>query len=163
VNSEDCRILLLRDLDGLKRQLRAYPDEASIWATPPGISNSAGNIALHVAGNLQSFIGAELGGTEYERDRDSEFTRTAVPLVELELELDGAYEAVDQTLRTLPEGTLAEPFPVAFGKVQPSTQRFLAHLCGHLSYHLGQIDYHRRLTTDTGAAKGIQSISALAG
>jgi len=162
VNAEDFRILLLRDLDGLKRQLQAYPDEASIWAAPEGISNSAGNIALHVAGNLQSFIGAELGGTGYERDRDSEFTRTGVPLVELVQELDRAARAVDETLCALPATALAAPFPVAFGKVQPTTRRFLAHLCGHLSYHLGQIDYHRRLTTDTGAVNGIQSISALA-
>ena len=163
MNAEDCRILLLRDLDGLKRQLQAYPDEASIWEMPAGISNSAGNIALHIAGNLQCFIGAELGGTGYERDRDSEFSRSGVSRAELEQELDRAAEAVDKTLSTLPAETLSAPFPITFGNVQPVTQRMLAHLCGHLAYHLGQIDYHRRLTTGTGALKGIQSISALAG
>ena len=162
MNAEDCRILLLRDLDGLKRQLQAYPDEISIWAAPEGISNSAGNIALHIAGNLQAFIGAGLGGSGYERDRDSEFSRTSVPLAELEQELDRAAEAVDKTLSALPAETLSAPFPIAFGNVRPVTQRFLTHLCGHLAYHLGQIDYHRRLTTGAGAVKGIQSISALA-
>jgi len=162
MSAEHYRRLILRDVDGLKRQLQAYPDESGIWATPDGIGNSPGNIALHVAGNLQHYIGNVLGGSDYQRDRDTEFVRRNVPLADLVTELDASAEAVDHTLSGLPESRLAELYPESFGETQLVTSRFLAHLCGHLAYHLGQVDYHRRITTGAGAIKGIQGLGPLA-
>ena len=159
--AEDYRRLIQRDLDGLKRQLHAYSDESDIWAHPAGISNPPGNLALHVAGNLQHFIGHVLGASDYRRDREAEFSRTDVPLRNLISELDAASEAVDNVLAELPDSKMTEPYPLAFGSIQLGTGRFLAHLCGHLAYHLGQIDAHRRITTGDGAVPGIQGIESL--
>lgn len=159
--ADDYRRLILRDLDGLKRQLHAYGDESDIWTRPAGISNPPGNLALHVAGNLQHFIGHVLGGSDYQRDREAEFSRTDVPLGELASELDAASEAVDAVLADFPDSKVTEPYPLAFGDIQLETGRFLAHLCGHLAYHLGQIDAHRRITTEDGAVPGIQGIESL--
>lgn len=161
MNAEDARILILRDLDGMKRQLLAYPDEAMLWQDTLGISNPPGNIGLHVAGNLQAFIGAMLGGTGYVRQRDGEFSVRNLPLSAVIDELDAAIRAVDQTLRGIDPTVLDAPFPQRFGEMELSTGRFLAHLCGHLAYHLGQVDTHRRIRTAGSALPGMQSLSAL--
>ena len=161
MSAESYRRLILRDVDGLKRQLQAYHDESDIWVTPHGVSNAPGNIALHIAGNLQYFIGGVLGGSDYQRDRDSELARRNVPLAELVAELDAAAAAVDQALSGFPDSKLPEIYPLSFGDVQLITGRFLAHLCGHLAYHLGQVDYHRRITTGSGAVEGIQGFGPL--
>ena len=161
MNAEDYRILILRDLAGLALQLKAYPDESMLWQKTPGIGNAPGNIALHIAGNLQTYIGTELGQTGYVRDRDAEFARRDVPLATLLAELEAASSAVDDTLRQIDAARMPEAFPVKFGQVQPTTQRFLAHLCTHLAYHLGQVDYHRRITTGDGALEAIQSLAPL--
>jgi hypothetical protein len=68
-------ILLLRELATFERELALFPDDQTIWRTAPGMGNPAGNLALHVAGNLQHYVGAVLGGTGYERRREAEFSR----------------------------------------------------------------------------------------
>jgi uncharacterized damage-inducible protein DinB len=161
VIANDYRRLILRDVAGIARQLEAYPAESEIWNAPRGIGNPPGNLTLHVAGNLQHFIGHVLGGSNYRRDRDAEFARSEVPLAELLAELDAASRAVDATLANVTDARLAEPYPLEFGEIQLGTGQFLAHLCGHLAYHLGQIDYHRRITTGDGAIPGIQGIESL--
>ncbi len=152
------RAVLLRDLASLRQQLEAYPDEALLWATPPGISNSAGTLALHCAGNLHHFVGTSLGGTGYVRDRDGEFGRRDVPRAELVAGLEAAAQVVGQVLNGLDPARLDEDFPVDFrGRTIP-TGRFLLHLATHLAYHLGQVDYHRRAVTGQGALAGVVGI-----
>jgi len=58
--------ILVRDLNAVRRELEAYPDEQSVWALPPGVTNSGGTLAMHIAGNVQHFIGAVLGGSGYK-------------------------------------------------------------------------------------------------
>ena len=82
--------VLTRDLKALRRELEAYDDERGLWAMPKGVSNSAGTLAMHLAGNLRAFIGAQLGGTGYVRDRDAEFNRRDVPRSELLAQLGEA-------------------------------------------------------------------------
>ena len=82
--------LLRRELAAVRRSIEAYPDEASVWAERPGLPNTGGNLALHLAGNLQHFFGAVLAKTGYVRDRDSEFSRRGVPRAELIEGLDAA-------------------------------------------------------------------------
>ena len=136
---------LARDLRALRRELEAYPDERDLWRTAPGIANSAGTLALHLTGNLQYFFGTVLGGTGYVRDRDAEFNRRDVPRAELLREIDAALTAVEGTLARLPDEALAKPFPQPVGGVTLATGYFLLHLCVHFGWHLGQLDYHRRL------------------
>jgi uncharacterized damage-inducible protein DinB len=153
--------VILRDLDALRQELRAYDREEDIWGCPPGITNSAGTLVLHLAGNLQHFIGATLGNTGYVRDRQAEFTDRAVPVGELEVRIDQTIDAVRSTLTRLDEQSLAREYPVEAGGARLSTRLFLTHLSTHLAYHLGQIDYHRRMVTQKETGAGAQSIREL--
>ena len=154
----DLRAVLLRDLASLRQQLEAYPEEIQLWATPAGISNSAGTLALHCAGNLQHFLGTCLGGTGFVRERDGEFQRRGVPRSELVAGLEATAQVVDRVLAGLDPARLDEDFPVAFtGRTIPAG-RFLLHLATHLAYHLGQVDYHRRAVTGEGALAGVVGI-----
>ncbi|MBI1288565.1 MAG: DUF1572 domain-containing protein [Flavobacteriales bacterium] len=137
--------IMLRDLSKMQEELRAYTDESVIWKTPHGISNSAGNLALHVAGNLQHFIGAILGNTGYVRQRELEFSTRDMPLADVVSELENAKSAVSETLRKLADEDLKKPFPVVVFREGLTCSDFIIHLVGHTNYHLGQINYHRRL------------------
>lgn len=159
---DDCRRMMLRDLESLGIQIAAYPDESALWTRQAGFANPPGNLALHVAGNLQHFVGHALGGSGYRRDRDGEFAATAIPRAQVEAELEAAATAVDLTLGQMSPGRMDEPFPLRLGEIQLTTGQFLAHLCTHLAYHLGQVDAHRRLTTGQGALKGMLSFEPLA-
>jgi len=90
----DLAALLDRDLRALRRELEAYPDERQIWQQVPGLPNTAGTLALHLAGNLQHYIGAQFGGTGYVRDRDAEFARRGVSRAELVAEIERARVAI---------------------------------------------------------------------
>lgn len=153
--------VLLRDLDAMRREIAAYGREEDLWTVPAGIQNSAGTLARHAAGNIQHFIGGQLGGTGYVRNRDAEFAATTVPRLELEAELTRAMESVRTTLDALPADRLAQPYPLEVGGVRVPTGMFLVHLATHLAYHLGQVDYHRRLGSGTGDTVGAQSVPAL--
>lgn len=159
---EALRRILLRDLATLRREIEAYPHEADLWTCPAGVTNSAGTLALHLAGNLQHFVGAQLGGTGYVRDRDAEFADRNVPRAALLDRIARAADAVDRTLRGLPEARLAEPYPLEVGGVRLPTGLFLQHLATHFAYHLGQLDYHRRIVTGASAPVGAQAIPELA-
>ncbi len=135
--------LYQRELTNVKEEIAAYKSEDALWITSEGINNSAGNLSLHISGNLQHFFGTILGGTDYERDRDFEFSGK-VSRQELLDDLEAAEKAITDTLAVITEEQLSELFPVkAFGDV--TTEWFILHLYGHLTYHLGQINYHRRL------------------
>jgi hypothetical protein len=151
--------LFIRDLETLKREIAAFPDDAGPWVVRPGVTNTAGTLALHCAGNVQHFLGARLGGTGYVRDRDAEFKRRDVPRAEILAELDKAIAAV-HTLDGKTDAELPRVFPDQFGGKQVNTEAILFFLHGHLTYHLGQIDYYRRLTT--GDSKTLDTIAASA-
>lgn len=153
--------VLLRDLDTMRREVEAYPSEEDLWKVPAGIQNSGGALARHAAGNLLHFIGAQLGGTGYVRNRDAEFGGPPVPRADILADLTRAMQAVRTTLEQLPPARLAEPYTLEVGGVRPGTGTFLVHLATHLAYHLGQVDYHRRLVTGKGTTVQAQSMSAL--
>ena len=137
--------LLQRDLEKLKQELLQYRDETLIWKSVPGISNSAGNLCLHLVGNLNTYIGAELGQSGYIRNRELEFSQKDIPREELIQKIEGTIEVVTQTLDRLPAEALAQEYPLLVLKEKTSTGYFLTHLAVHLGYHLGQINYHRRI------------------
>lgn len=149
--------IMIRELEGMKRELLAYQDEADIWRSVPGVPNTAGTIALHVAGNLQHFVGAQLGSSGYVRDREAEFGRRDVPVSEMVEELDKTIAALDATFATLEEEAMDRPFPQEVADVRPTVGEFLVHLVAHLAYHLGQIDYHRRSITGDATTVGVLS------
>lgn len=151
------QFLLLRELEALKREIAAFTDNSGPWMPRAGVTNTSGTLALHCAGNIQHFIGARLGSTGYVRQRELEFSRRDIPRDELIAELDRAIASV-RTLEGKSLGDLPPVFPDSFGGKQLSTDVMLVHLAVHLGYHLGQVDYHRRITT--GDAKTINAVAA---
>jgi uncharacterized damage-inducible protein DinB len=145
-----------RDLRALAREIEAYPDERDLWQLPPGAANSAGTLALHLAGNVQYYLGAGLGSTGYRRDRPAEFAERDVPREELLRRIEAARAAVRAAAARESEVQLAADFPEPVGGVRISTGDYLIHLLAHFAYHLGQIDYHRRLVT--GDARGVDAV-----
>lgn len=134
-----------RDLIKLRTEIEQYPDENLMWKIQDGITNAAGNLCLHVIGNLRHFIGKELGGIDYTRNRELEFSQKNVPVAELITQIEHCRNTVETTLGKLTPAKLEMPYPVIVFEKEMSTQFFLIHLATHLSYHLGQINYHRRM------------------
>ena len=132
-------------LTKLRSEVESYPSEAELWKTGGNIPNSAGNLALHLVGNLNHFFGATIGGTGYVRDRDLEFSSGEVSKEQLVNEIDKAIVVVKNALANLESGDLDKTYPIQFQNEDVSTEYVLSYLLGHFNYHLGQIDYHRRL------------------
>jgi hypothetical protein len=157
----DLLVLFRRDLRCLVREVQSFPDDPTLWKTLPGISNSAGNLALHVAGNLRHFVGAAFGQTGYLRDRDSEFARREGSRTEVVALLEAALLEVEQGLEALTWEALAQPFPQPLAGHHPATGRVLMHLEAHLAFHLGQAGYLRRALTGEAGATGGMAIQDL--
>lgn len=134
-----------RDLNRLKTEIELYTNENNLWQMEKGISNSAGNLCLHLIGNLNMFIGNVLGKTDYVRNRPLEFSLKNIPRADLLQSIDTTIVMVDRTLNALREEDLQLEFPLLVFEKKTSTEFMLIHLTTHLSYHLGQINYHRRL------------------
>lgn len=137
--------LFLRDLNKLEEEISLYPDEKSLWKTAGTITNTAGNLCLHICGNLQHFIGAIIGKTDYVRNRDLEFSAKDVSKNDLIAEISKTRAIVEITLKNMHDTDLSQIYPVHKAGKEMNTAYMLNHLFGHLSYHLGQINYHRRL------------------
>jgi len=140
--------LLHRDLTRLIQQIHAFTDPITLWRCAPGITNSAGNLALHLEGNLREYVGRIVGGIPYQRVRDQEFSRKNLTAGDLTRRLEETRQVVTASLRQMDEDQLPHTFPGDPSGVPTSTRPYLIHLYGHFSYHLGQIDYLRRLLTE---------------
>jgi Protein of unknown function (DUF1572) len=153
--------LLLRDLQAVRREIEHYPNDEGPWKTVPGLTNSGGTLVLHLAGNLQHFLGAVLNKNGYVRNRDVEFVKRGVPRAELLRELDVTIDTVTKALSALAASQLEGMFPQELNNMRIPTDIFLMHLATHLTYHLGQLDYHRRFVTGDSTAVGTLSLPAL--
>jgi uncharacterized damage-inducible protein DinB len=142
---ETLKKLFNRDLNKLKSEIELYKDENKIWYIEKGIANSAGNLCLHLVGNLNHFIGAEIGKTGYVRVRELEFSLKDIPKIELISKVEETIKVVDSSLDKLRGEDLEEEYPLLVFDKKTSTEYLLVHLSSHLTYHLGQINYHRRL------------------
>jgi len=137
--------LFKRDLNKLITEIDSYKHENNLWITNKDISNSAGNLCLHIVGNLNTYIGAELGNTGYIRQRDLEFSLKHISRQELIQQVNDTMVMIENTLNKLSLDDLKKEYPLLVLKEKTSIEYFLVHLVDHLSYHLGQINYHRRL------------------
>ena len=137
--------VMQRNLQQLKKEVSAYENEKDLWLVSGEIPNSAGNLCLHLCGNLQHYIGAVLGNSGYIRRRDAEFSTRDVPVNELLSLIDTTMEEVAQTLTNLDAETIAKDYPEQIFGGPIGTEYFLIHLTSHLGYHLGQLNYHRRI------------------
>jgi len=136
--------IFVRDLDRLRDEIKSFESEEDLWLRKEGISNSAGNLAMHITGNLQHFIGHVLGNSGYQRNRDAEFNSRVSRSVLLS-EIDLTKSSVATPLQNLSSEDIQAEFPIQVIGRTMSTKFFLMHLSGHLNYHLGQINYYRRL------------------
>lgn len=158
---EDFKMLYLREIATLERELDLYPDDASVWTELPGLPNPAGNLVLHLAGSLQHFFGATLGKTGYQRNREAEFTKHHVSRSDLKQELSNARQGVIAAFENLTKNRLTDVFPVQFADAPFSIRLTLLQFLGHLAYHLGQVDYHRRVVTGNSASANAIAASDL--
>ena len=139
--------LLENDLDKLKKEINLYGDEKDLWIVKGEISNSAGNLCLHLIGNLNHIIGHLIGGTGYQRNRELEFSEKNIPRTELNNRIDSLIEVIKKSLLKVNDGDIYKTFP---DKVSGKIREYgytLIYFINHFNYHLGQINYHRRLIT----------------
>ena len=134
-----------RDLNKLKLEIGSYKNEDNLWLIDREISNCAGNLCLHIVGNLNHYIGAALGNSGYIRERDLEFSLKGISKVDLIKQIDETIDMLEVIFMKLTEKDLEKIYPIDVFRESMSTEYFLIHLTTHLSYHLGQINYHRRL------------------
>lgn len=142
---ETLTTLFSRDLDKLRIEIKMYKNEEKLWVVEKRIANSGGNLCLHLVGNLNTYIGAEIGKTNYIRHRELEFSLKGISKTELIDKIDNTKKIVKSSLDKLTEEQLKDEYPLLVFENKTSTEYFLVHLATHLSYHLGQINYHRRL------------------
>lgn len=161
------RVIHLRDLDAAAREVEAYPSDAALWRVVPGITNSGGSLARHLAGNMRHFVGHLLGKSGYVRDRDAEFAPSSLTRAEVAEELRAAAREVGaafEKLAATPDAgaaALAAPFPAQVMNKQFTTLQFLVHLTSHAGYHLGQLDYHRRMNDPAAKTADTMSFATL--
>ncbi|MCM2256763.1 MAG: DinB family protein [Vicinamibacteria bacterium] len=143
--------LFRRDLGTLARQIRAFPADDLLWATAPGVTNPAGNIVLHLEGNLREYVGRQLGHVEYRRDRALEFSDRGLGREELAARVDALRTTIPDVVAALSSDAMAARYPETVLERPLTTHAFLVHLHGHLNWHLGQMDTLRRILTGEGA------------
>ncbi len=151
--SEALVVLYRRDLSRLMQQVEAFPTDEALWQTLPGITNTAGNLALHLEGNLREYIGRQLGQVPYRRNRPSEFTSKGLGRKELVNRIADLRQSIPTVIASLSSEAMEAQYPEVVLDKPLSTQAFLIHLYGHLNWHLGQIDSLRRALTGAGAIK----------
>lgn len=137
--------IIIRDLQKLKEEISLYKDERNLWRTNFTVSNSAGNLCLHILGNLNTYIGLAIGNTGYVRNRDLEFADKKVPLQNLLDQIEKTTAMVNKTFDNLTDTDLQLEYPMEVSVGTTTTGYYLTHITVHLGYHLGQINYHRRI------------------
>ena len=143
--NQEILFLYKRDLNKLKDEILAYKDEENIWKIDGKILNSAGNLAMHLCGNLRHFVGHVLGGTGYQRNRDLEFAQKGVSRKEIIAEIDQTIASMEKVIPHIDPSSFENHFPIQVFKEPYTIIQMIIHLHGHLNYHLGQVNYHRRL------------------
>jgi uncharacterized damage-inducible protein DinB len=146
--ADDMAQLYARDLKRLIQEIEAFPNDQMLWQVLPGVTNSAGNLTLHLEGNLREYIGRLLGAVDYTRQRPLEFSSKDISGAELAARIAEVQELVPRVVAGLSEEQLDAAYPEQVNPWQRTTRLYLLHLYGHFSYHLGQIDYLRRILTN---------------
>jgi len=159
---DDIRSVMTRELEAFAREVELFPDDLALWRTVHGVSNSAGNLALHVCGNLKHFVGAVLGGSGYVRNREAEFGTRSGSREDVARQVRETAGIVSTVLSRVSPEVLEAPYPEPHDGVQLRGDTFLLHLCVHLAFHLGQAGYLRRALTGDARTSGAVSLRELA-
>ena len=143
--ASDLAFLFSRDLTRLGRQIETFPNDETLWETLPGVLNPAGNLALHIEGNLREFVGRQLGKQPYKRNRELEFSLRGMSRHEIGTRIAEVRQSIPAVIQELSTEQMETEYPEVVLEVATTTRQFLIHLYGHLNWHLGQIDYLRRI------------------
>lgn len=155
-------VVMTRDLAAVRREVEAYPNDQLPWAAVPGLANSGGVLVRHICGNLQHFIGAVLGQSGYLRNREHEFTGAPESRAALVAEVERTIASVSAHMPKVTDEQFAAEYPLPIAEHRLQTEQFLVHLVSHLGFHLGQLDYHRRVVTGQPASIGPMAVPPLA-
>lgn len=131
-----------RDIRKLIEEINLFKNEKDLWKTEGSVKNSAGNLALHIIGGSNHLIGATLAKTGYQRNREQEFTRKNVERKMLVAQLEELIPVIKKTLSSL---DMEAEYPIMFDDMRTSNSYVLVQLLLHLNYHLGQVNYLRRV------------------
>lgn len=142
---ETLKTIFARDLKRLQTEIELYKNETVIWKVDKLVTNSAGNLCLHLMGNLNAYIGVGLAKTNYVRQRELEFSLKDIPRTELLQRIEATMQVVETGLNNVSTEQLKQDFPIQIWDKPTGMEYTLVHLTTHLNYHLGQINYHRRL------------------
>ena len=134
-----------RDIRKLIEEVKAFKDEDDLWKTHGSVQNTAGNLVLHIIGGLNYFLGTQLAHTNYIRHRNNEFADKYVKRDLLLLQLEELLALVRQTFASLSSEDMDKSYPIMFDDADNKTGYVLTQLALHLNYHLGQINYLRRM------------------
>ena len=131
-------------LEEVAKKLHQWVDPLSdeqFWRNPYAYGNSVGHLVLHLTGNLSYYIGAQIAGSGYVRNRDREFTETSRPAKEDVLRaFDRAMQTVVETIRKQSESDWSAPYS---GERSKQKNRFaiMLNCAAHADHHVGQIIY----------------------
>src|SRR6266436_5728385 len=109
--TRDLASLFDRDLAKLTQQVDAFPTDEALWQTLPGVTNAAGNLALHIEGNLREFVGRQLGNLPYERKRELEFSSKGLSRTELSKRLAELRGSIPSVIEGLSPAQLEMEYP----------------------------------------------------
>ncbi len=162
ITNQDLAKVFAREIAAVKAEVLGYPDDETLWREVPGLPNSSGTLALHLAGNLRHFLGAGIGGSGYKRDRPVEFATRGTSRAEVAALIDAAASEVSAAFAKAPANLLEVMPPIPFpGDKQLPAPLGILHLTAHLAYHLGQMDYHRRSVTGDKKSVGAMDFQPL--
>jgi uncharacterized protein DUF1572 len=134
-----------RDISKLIAEVNLFRDEKNLWRTQGSVKNSSGNLVLHIIGGLNYLIGTILAHNGYVRNRDLEFIKKDVDRKELVAQLEELILMINKTINALTPEDIEVEYPIFFDKPQTSVSYVLLQLLLHLNYHLGQVNYLRRI------------------
>jgi hypothetical protein len=143
--ANDLASLFRRDLERLIHQIESFPSDESLWQVLPGVTNAAGNLALHIEGNLREYVGRQLGQLTYVRNRELEFNARGLSRSEVGARLTEVMHSIPSVIENLSDEQMERDYPEVVLDAATSTKQFLIHLYGHLNWHLGQVNYLRRI------------------
>ena len=128
-------------LGGAVRELAAPLSDEQFWCKPFSFGNSFGHLVLHLTGNLNYYIGAQIAGTGYVRDRPREFAEGTRPSKESVLKaFDDAVAMVVRTIRSQSAEEWSAQYSAA--GVDARDRFEIALQCAtHLHHHIGQMMY----------------------
>lgn len=137
--------LYCKELDKLKDEINAYENDELVWKLTDQVQVTGGNICLYLAGNLQHYIGNMIGDSGYIRNKEAELKAKNVSRERLMEEIENTRQIVVDTLEQVSKAELLKVFPTKDFEESVTTEFYLVHLLNNFCFHLGQINFHRKL------------------